>query len=95
MFIDSHVHFDRFVKDGTFDEILANAKEAQVHEMVAIGGSTEANALSCKLAEEHPGQIFGCAGYDRDEAERLGVPEDHRLVLDGEAKVMVPSRNKP
>jgi len=66
MFIDSHVHFDRFVKDGTFDEILANAKTAGVLEMVAIGGSTEANALSLKLAEEHPGCIFGCAGYDRD-----------------------------
>ncbi|MDF7809438.1 TatD family hydrolase [Pontiellaceae bacterium B12219] len=66
MFIDSHVHFDRFVKDGTFDEMLANAKEAQVHEMVAIGGSTEANTLSRKLAKDYPGRIFGCAGYDRD-----------------------------
>ncbi|MDF7824142.1 TatD family hydrolase [Pontiellaceae bacterium B12227] len=66
MFIDSHVHFDRFVKDGTFEDILAAAKEAQVHEMIAIGGSAEANALSLKLAEEYPGRIFGCAGYDRD-----------------------------
>jgi TatD DNase family protein len=68
MFIDSHVHFDRFVKDGSFPEILERAKEAAVHEMVAIGGSAEANALSLKLAEAHPGRIFGCAGYDRDEA---------------------------
>ncbi|WP_168442503.1 TatD family hydrolase [Pontiella desulfatans] len=68
MFIDTHVHFDRFVKDGTFGEVLERAKEAQLHEMVAIGGTAEANALSLKLAEEHPGRIFGCAGYDRDEA---------------------------
>ncbi|WP_372808033.1 TatD family hydrolase [Pontiella sp.] len=68
MFIDTHVHFDRFVKDGSFAEILEHAKEAQLHEMVAIGGSAEANALSLKLAEEYPGRIFGCAGYDRDEA---------------------------
>jgi TatD DNase family protein len=66
MFIDTHVHFDRFVKDGSFAEILEHAKEAQVHEMVAIGGSAEANALSLKLAAEYPGRIFGCAGYDRD-----------------------------
>ncbi|MEI6891137.1 MAG: TatD family hydrolase [Pontiella sp.] len=66
MFIDSHVHFDRFVKDGTFEALLEGAHEAQVHEMVAIGGSSEANALSLKLAQEHPGRIFGCAGYDRD-----------------------------
>lgn len=68
MFIDSHVHFDRFVKDGSFETLLANAKEAGVHEMVAIGGSVPANELSLKLAAEHPGRIFGCAGYDRDEA---------------------------
>ena len=68
MFIDTHVHFDRFVKDGSFSELLEHAKEAKVNEMVAIGGSSEANALSLKLAEEHPGRIFGCAGYDRDEA---------------------------
>jgi Tat protein secretion system quality control protein TatD with DNase activity len=74
MFIDSHVHFDRFVKDGTFVEILEHAKEAQVHEMVAIGGSSEANALSLKLAQEHPGRIFGCAGYDRDEATKRRAP---------------------
>ena len=68
MFIDSHVHFDSFVEKGTFPELLSHAEEAGVLEMVAIGGSSEANALSLKLAQEHPGRIFGCAGYDRDEA---------------------------
>jgi TatD DNase family protein len=68
MFIDTHVHFDRFVKDGTFLDILDHAKEAQVLEMIAIGGSSAANALSLELAAAHPGRIFGCAGYDRDEA---------------------------
>ncbi len=68
MFIDTHVHFDRFVKDGSFSSVLERAREAQVHEMVAIGGTAEANELSLKLAAEHPGRIFGCAGYDRDEA---------------------------
>jgi TatD DNase family protein len=70
MFIDTHVHFDRFVKDGTFSEILERAKNAQLYEMVAIGGTAPANELSMKLAADYPGRIFGCAGYDRDEAER-------------------------
>ncbi|MDZ8119044.1 TatD family hydrolase [Pontiella agarivorans] len=70
MFIDSHVHFDRFEKDGTLDEVLAAAKEAGVLEMIAIGGSAEANERSARLAGEYAGQIFGCAGYDRDEAEK-------------------------
>ena len=69
MFIDSHVHFDRFENDGTLAEILENAKAAEVLEMVAIGGSSEANDRSLRLAQEYPGRIFGCAGYDRDEAE--------------------------
>ena len=69
MFIDSHVHFDRFVKDGSFDELMKNARDEKVLEMVAIGGNPEANALSLKLSKEYPGCIFGCAGYDRDEAE--------------------------
>ncbi len=81
MFIDSHVHFDPFVKDGTFEEILADAKESQVLEMGAIGGSTEANTLSLKLATEHRGQIFGCAGYDRDLAtEDYDLAELRELV---------------
>ncbi len=66
MFIDTHVHFDRFVKEGTFSELMERAHEAEVLEMVAIGGASESNALSLKLATDHPGQIFGCAGYDRD-----------------------------
>jgi len=70
MFIDTHVHFDRFVKDGSFPELMKNAKEVKVLEMVAIGGTPEANALSLKLAAEFPGCIFGCAGYDRDEATK-------------------------
>lgn len=70
MFVDSHVHFDRFVRDGSFDELMQHAREAQVREMLAVGGTPEANALSLKLAEEHPGCISGCAGYDRDEAAR-------------------------
>ncbi len=68
MFIDTHVHFDRFVKEGTFLGLLEHAREANVLEMVAIGGNALANALSLKLAKEYPGRIFGCVGYDRDEA---------------------------
>jgi len=81
MFIDTHVHFDRFVKDNSFPELLERAKEAKVLEMVAIGGSAEANELSLKLAGEHPGHIFGCAGYDRDEAtDTPDLSELRRLV---------------
>ena len=68
MFIDTHVHFDRFVRDGTFEKVLEQAKAEKVFEMVSVGGSADANALSLKLASDYPGTIFGCAGFDRDEA---------------------------
>ncbi len=89
MFIDTHVHFDRFVKDGTFPDLLEHAEEARVLEMVAIGGSVEANALSLKLAEEHPGRIFGCAGYDRDEAaEKPDLSALREFVADPRVKAV-------
>ncbi|RKZ06114.1 hydrolase TatD [bacterium] len=81
MFIDTHAHFDRFVKDGSFPEILGHAKEAKVLEMVAIGGNADANALSLKLAVDHPGRIFGCAGYDRDEATESPDLSELRNIL--------------
>ncbi len=81
MFIDSHVHFDRFVKDGTFLEILEHAKEAEVLKMLAIGGNSEANRLSLQLATEHPGCIFGCAGYDRDVATESPDLSELRGIL--------------
>jgi len=81
MFIDTHVHFDRFVEEGSFPALLEHAREAKVEEMVAIGGSPEANALSLKLAEEYPGRIYGCAGLDRDEAlKRPDLSELRALV---------------
>jgi TatD DNase family protein len=81
MLIDSHAHFDRFVKDGSFPEILKQAREAQVLEMVAIGGNAPANALSLKLAQEYPGSIYGCAGYDRDEATEAVDMDALRTLL--------------
>ncbi|HEY5621890.1 MAG TPA: TatD family hydrolase [Pontiella sp.] len=89
MFIDTHVHFDRFVKDGTLPEMLARAKEAGVMETVAIGGNASANTLSLKLAEQYPGRIFGCAGYDRDEAtENPDFPSLRELVADPRCKAV-------
>jgi TatD DNase family protein len=85
MYIDSHVHFDRFVKDGTFSDLLKHAQAAGIHEMVAIGGSSEANALSLKLAEEYPGCIFGCAGYDRDLAPSSPDLSELRVFLENPA----------
>ncbi len=69
MFFDTHVHFDDFVADGSFDAVLERAEVSNVHQLLSVGGSPEANALSLKLAKQFPGKIFGSAGYDRHLAE--------------------------
>lgn len=83
MFIDSHVHFDGFVADGSFGSLIENARAAEVSGMVAVGGSPEANLLSRKLAEEHADLIVATAGYDRDlAAEGPDLSELRELVAD-------------
>ena len=51
---------------GETGALLERAAEAEVAELIAIGGSVEANGLARRLAGEHPGRIFASAGYDRD-----------------------------
>jgi len=68
MLFDSHVHFDRFVAEGSLSDMLERAEAAKVFEMLAVGGSTEANALSIELAKKFSDRIYGCVGFDRDEA---------------------------
>ena len=58
---------------------MQRAKDAEVHAMIAIGGNAPANALSLKLAKEHPEKIYGCAGYDRDEATARRICGDSPL----------------
>lgn len=83
MFFDTHVHFDNFVADGSFDAVLERAKSSNVWKMLAVGGSPEANELSLKLASEFQNQIFGSVGYDRDLA---GGDNDLRLLQEQAAR---------
>ena len=46
MFIDSHIHLDKFVDDGILDKIIKNAEQNNVQKMISIGGSDDANLLS-------------------------------------------------
>lgn len=69
MWFDSHVHFDRFVAQERLDPLLEKAALAKVDRLLSVGGSPEANALSCRLAAEYEGRIFASAGYDRDLAD--------------------------
>lgn len=65
--VDSHLHFDDFVADGTVVDLIQGAREAGVMGLVAIGGSQDANQLAARVSREHPAMVRFSAGYDRGE----------------------------
>lgn len=67
MWIDSHAHLDAAAADGSLDGMLARMHEAGVSDVVAIGGTVQANARAVDLSREYAA-IHAVAGYDRDEA---------------------------
>lgn len=83
MIFDTHVHFDDFTKDGSFEAVLERAQGSNVWKMLSVGGSPEANKGSLKLAAEHSGKIFGSVGYDRDLA---GEDNDLQLLQEQAAQ---------
>lgn len=70
-YFDSHAHFDEAIESGTFSAVLADALEAGVSRMIAIGGSNEANRRAVELASAHSRYIRATVGFDRDEAVQL------------------------
>ncbi len=66
MYTDSHFHLDHFELKGIVPDMIAEAREARVTRLIAIGGSDEANALALKTAKAYPGAVWATAGYDRD-----------------------------
>lgn len=66
MYTDSHFHLDHFALKGSIPELVANAREASVTRLIAIGGSDDANRLALDTARAYPGGMWATAGYDRD-----------------------------
>lgn len=71
MWFDSHVHFDRFLERDELSLLLETTAVAGVHEMLAVGGSVEANERSRMLAAAHGERIVASAGFDRDVADEV------------------------
>jgi len=67
--VDSHMHLDTFVREGTADLILTRAMEECVEQIIAIGGSEQANRTAITACESHA-HVYAVVGYDRDEAMR-------------------------
>lgn len=79
--VDSHVHFDVFDKEGLVQQVIDRARMAGVEGMIAIGGSDEANERAVRLAETFPGVVQAVVGYDRDKAGHSPDLESLRTII--------------
>jgi TatD DNase family protein len=66
MYTDSHFHVDHFELKGIVPEMIADAREAGVTTLIAIGGSDEANRRALDTAKAFPKTVRATAGFDRD-----------------------------
>jgi TatD DNase family protein len=60
--IDTHTHFESFVRHGTLAGALSRAKEAGVEAMITIGTSPDDWTLYRRLADERPGEVHYTVG---------------------------------
>lgn len=63
---DTHFHLDSFALKESIPELLAEAAQAEVAFLTAIGGSDEANNLALSTAKSHPDRLVCSVGHDRD-----------------------------
>lgn len=62
MLIDSHCHLEKAFHKGNLNELLENAAESGVSQMITVGTSLKDWPLYHRLARENPGRIFWTAG---------------------------------
>lgn len=80
--IDSHVHVDSFDCAGLAEKIIERARAAGINQMVAIGGSDEANERALRFARHYPGVIYAVVGFDRDKAgEKVDTESVRQMIL--------------
>ena len=70
MYIDSHCHLEGRKFDADREQVIARARDAGVHTMVAIGNGDGPGSLDCgiKLAEQHD-FMYATTGIHPHEAE--------------------------
>lgn len=87
MFIDSHAHLDGERFDGDRNEVLARAKAAGIHNIVAIGSGTGPGSLDCAvlLAEKYA-ELYATIGIH---------PHEAQLAKDGDFEELAQLAKRP
>ncbi len=69
MLIDSHCHLESFHRKGILADVLQNASEAGVGQLITIGTSKKDWSLYRQLAEQHPDKIAYTVGLHPTDVE--------------------------
>lgn len=68
--IDTHCHFDRFIENGTIDQVIADSIAAGVSRMIAVGTGPDDWGLYKDLSERFKGHVYYAVGMHPCYVER-------------------------
>ncbi len=69
MFFDTHAHFYPYTSSLDHMAQMTRAQQANVTQIIAVGGSAELNAGALALHTAFPNQVHLALGFDRDQAQ--------------------------
>lgn len=78
--VDSHAHLDSASGAAPADELIAEAADAGVERIVAIGTGQESSERAIALSHQHPG-VSAIIGVHPHDADRFG-PDDEVWIRD-------------
>ncbi len=87
--IDTHAHLDKFINDGSVEEIISRATTVGVEKIVACSTSPEEWALYARAARRFP-EIAWQAGIHPSE-----IKDTDDIALDGLSSLFIPSSDTP
>lgn len=88
MLVDSHCHLDRLkLEDETFDDVLSEAREADVQQMLCVSINLERFPAMMDLIAPYP-QILASVGVHPDSEEGEDPDEDRLSALADDARIV-------
>lgn len=66
--VDTHAHFEPEAQSGSWEGMIARARNAGVERIVAVGGTEAMNSDACLAAKRWPKVVVVALGFDRSNA---------------------------
>jgi len=79
-FVDAHIHLSDPAYSGKVDQIIKEAKRANVVAVVSNGMNLETSALSARLGQEYPNFVFAALGIHPWNVSTMAPDELNRTI---------------